>query len=92
MIRAIGGGPSDDVGTGHGPPPPAGRAVTRSSASEPAASEGESRGTPGVGGFLYQEYNSLIYEHMLLCIATIGLVGFALDRLMNVAEMRLRAA
>ena len=33
-----------------------------------------------------------IYEHMLLCIATIGLVGFALDRLMNVAEMRLRAA
>jgi nitrate/nitrite transport system permease protein len=49
-------------------------------------------GSPGVGGFLYQEYNSLIYEHMLLCIATIGLVGFALDRLMNLAETRLRTA
>ena len=49
-------------------------------------------GTPGVGGFLWQEYNSLIYSHILLCILTIGLVGFALDRLMGVAERRLRAA
>jgi nitrate/nitrite transport system permease protein len=48
-------------------------------------------GTPGVGGFLWQEYNSLIYSHILLCIVTIGLVGFALDRLMGVAEQRLRA-
>jgi hypothetical protein len=29
-------------------------------------------GTPGVGGFLWQEYNSLIYEHIILCILTIG--------------------
>ena len=49
-------------------------------------------GTPGVGGFLWQEYNSLIYSHILLCILTIGLVGFALDRLMGMAETRLKAA
>jgi nitrate/nitrite transport system permease protein len=49
-------------------------------------------GSPGVGGFLYQEYNSLIYEHMILCIVTIGLVGYALDRLMNLAELRFRTA
>jgi nitrate/nitrite transport system permease protein len=49
-------------------------------------------GTPGVGGFLWQEYNSLIYSHILLCILTIGVVGFALDRLMGLAEARLRAA
>jgi nitrate/nitrite transport system permease protein len=49
-------------------------------------------GTPGVGGFLWQEYNSLIYSHILLCIITIGVVGFALDRLMGMAETRLKAA
>src|SRR5437762_4344825 len=47
-------------------------------------------GTPGVGGFLWQEYNSLIYSHILLAILTIGLVGFALDRLMGLAESKLR--
>ena len=47
-------------------------------------------GTPGVGGFLWQEYNSLIYAHILLAILTIGLVGFVLDRLMGLAEARLR--
>ena len=47
-------------------------------------------GTPGIGGFLWQEYNSLIYAHILLAIVTIGLVGFALDRLMGLAESRLR--
>ena len=49
-------------------------------------------GTPGVGGFLWQEYNSLIYSHILLCILTIGIVGFAPDRLMGAVEIRLRAA
>ena len=49
-------------------------------------------GTPGVGGFLWQEYNSLIYEHIILCIGTIGLVGFVLDRLMSVAEARFKVA
>jgi len=48
-------------------------------------------GTPGVGGFLWQEYNSLIYAHILLAILTIGFVGFCLDRLMGLAEARLRA-
>ena len=48
-------------------------------------------GTPGVGGFLWQEYNSLIYAHILLAILTIGFVGFCLDRLMGMAETRLRA-
>jgi nitrate/nitrite transport system permease protein len=47
-------------------------------------------GTPGVGGFLWQEYNSLVYAHILLAIIAIGLVGFALDRLMGMAEARLR--
>ena len=47
-------------------------------------------GTPGVGGFLWQEYNSLIYAHILLAILTIGVVGFVLDRLMGLAEARLR--
>jgi nitrate/nitrite transport system permease protein len=49
-------------------------------------------GTPGVGGFLWQEYNSLVYAHILLAILTIGIVGFVLDRLMGLAEAKLRAA
>jgi nitrate/nitrite transport system permease protein len=47
-------------------------------------------GTPGVGGFLWQEYNSLVYAHILLAILTIGFVGFVLDRLMSIAETKLR--
>lgn len=49
-------------------------------------------GVPGVGGFLWQEYNSLIYEHIILCILMIGFVGFALDRLMAGAERYFRIA
>ena len=49
-------------------------------------------GTPGVGGFLWQEYNSLVYAHILLAIITIGVVGFVLDRLMGYAEAKLRTA
>ena len=45
-------------------------------------------GTPGMGGFLWQEYNSLIYEHIILSILTIGIIGFLLDRLMMLAEKR----
>jgi len=48
-------------------------------------------GTPGIGGFLWQEYNSLIYEHIILCILTIGVVGFILDRMMSAVEHRLKA-
>jgi nitrate/nitrite transport system permease protein len=49
-------------------------------------------GSPGVGGFLWQEYNSLIYEHIILCIITIGVVGFLLDALMSLVERRLKLA
>jgi nitrate/nitrite transport system permease protein len=49
-------------------------------------------GTPGVGGFLWQEYNSLVYAHILLAIVTIGMIGFVLDRLMGMVEARLRTA
>jgi nitrate/nitrite transport system permease protein len=49
-------------------------------------------GAPGIGGFLWQEYNSLIYEHIIACIVTIGLIGFALDRLMGAVEGRFRTA
>ena len=49
-------------------------------------------GTPGIGGFLWQEYNSLIYAHILLAILTIGVVGFVLDRLMGLIEAKLRVA
>ena len=49
-------------------------------------------GTPGVGGFLWQEYNSLVYAHILLAIITIGVIGFGLDRLMGLAERKLRTA
>src|SRR5579859_346143 len=49
-------------------------------------------GRPGVGGFLWQEYNALVYEHIILCIVTIGLVGFVLDRLMSLLEARFKTA
>src|SRR6187455_3814160 len=49
-------------------------------------------GRPGVGGFLWQEYNALIYEHIILSIITIGLVGFVLDRLMSVLEGKFKTA
>jgi nitrate/nitrite transport system permease protein len=45
---------------------------------------------PGIGGFLWQEYNSLVYSHILLSIITIGLIGFLLDRLMGMVERRFR--
>jgi nitrate/nitrite transport system permease protein len=49
-------------------------------------------GRPGVGGFLWQQYNALVYEQIILCILTIGIVGFVLDRLMSVVERRFKAA
>jgi nitrate/nitrite transport system permease protein len=47
-------------------------------------------GAPGVGGFLWQEYNSLVYSHIILSVLTIGAIGFLLDRLMGLVEARLR--
>jgi len=49
-------------------------------------------GAPGVGGFLWQEYNSLVYSHIILSIITIGLIGFGLDRLMGMVERKFRMA
>jgi nitrate/nitrite transport system permease protein len=47
-------------------------------------------GAPGIGGFLWQEYNSLVYSHILLSIITIGVIGYLLDRLMGVVERWVR--
>jgi nitrate/nitrite transport system permease protein len=47
-------------------------------------------GTPGVGGFLWQEYNSLVYSHIILSVITIGAIGFVLDRLMGAIETRFK--
>ena len=49
-------------------------------------------GSPGLGGFLWQEYNSLVYSHILLSVLAIGLIGFVLDRLMGVVERRFKSA
>jgi nitrate/nitrite transport system permease protein len=49
-------------------------------------------GRPGVGGFLWQQYNALSYAHIILCILTIGIVGFVLDRLMSLVESRFKTA
>ncbi len=49
-------------------------------------------GKPGVGGFLWQQYNALSYAHIILCILTIGIVGYILDRLMSVVEARFKTA
>lgn len=49
-------------------------------------------GRPGVGGFLWQEYNALNYARIILCILTIGFVGFGLDRLMSLVERRFKTA
>ncbi len=47
-------------------------------------------GRPGIGGFLYQQYNAGSYAHIILCILMIGLVGLILDRLMSVVEARFK--
>jgi len=49
-------------------------------------------GRPGVGGFLWQQYNANSYAHIILCILTIGVVGYVLDRLMSVIESRFKTA
>jgi len=49
-------------------------------------------GRPGVGGFLWQEYNAGSYSRIILCILTIGVVGLVLDRLMSLAESRFKTA
>src|SRR5213594_2729907 len=48
-------------------------------------------GTPGVGGFLWQEYNSLVYSHIILIVLTIGAIGLMLDPLMGLVEARVKS-
>jgi len=47
-------------------------------------------GRPGIGGFLYQQYNAGLYSHIILSILIIGLVGLVIDRGMSAVEKRLR--
>lgn len=49
-------------------------------------------GKPGVGGFLWQQYNANSYAHIILSILTIGVIGFVLDRAMSAIESRFRSA
>lgn len=49
-------------------------------------------GRVGIGNFLWNEYNNGLYTSIILCIITIGLVGFLLDRGMNLIERRIQGA
>lgn len=46
-------------------------------------------GKSGLGGFLNMEYNAGIQEHIILCIITVGVVGFILDRIMSLIEQHI---
>lgn len=48
-------------------------------------------GSAGLGGFLWQEYNALVYEHIILCIVAIGTIGYVLDRAMMLLEAQFRS-
>ena len=49
-------------------------------------------GKPGIGGFLWQQYNASLYSHIILSILTIGIIGYILDRIMSLIEGRFRSA
>ena len=49
-------------------------------------------GRPGVGGFLWQEYNANHYSQIILSILAIGIIGLLLDRLMSLVESRFKTA
>lgn len=49
-------------------------------------------GRPGVGGFLWQQYNANSFAHIILCILAIGVIGYVLDRLMSLIEARFKSA
>ena len=48
-------------------------------------------GRIGIGNFLWNEYNNGLYTSIVLCIVTIGLVGFSLDRAMSLLERRFKS-
>ncbi len=49
-------------------------------------------GRPGIGGFLWQQYNANSFAHIILCILAIGVIGYVLDRLMSLIESRFKTA
>jgi nitrate/nitrite transport system permease protein len=49
-------------------------------------------GSIGVGAFLWDGYNSNVYANTILSIIVIGVVGFLLDRVMNLVESSVRRA
>jgi len=49
-------------------------------------------GRIGIGNFLWNEYNNGLYTSIVLCIVTIGVVGFLLDRAMSLLERRFKTA
>ncbi len=49
-------------------------------------------GRIGIGNFLWNEYNNGLYTSIVLCILTIGFVGYLLDRGMSLLEKRFRSA
>lgn len=49
-------------------------------------------GRIGIGNFLWNEYNNGLYTSIILSILTIGVVGYALDRLMSLIESRFKTA
>ena len=48
-------------------------------------------GRIGIGNFLWNEYNNGLYTSIILCIITIGAVGYLLDRLMSIIESKLKS-
>ncbi len=48
-------------------------------------------GRPGIGGFLWQEYNAGSYSRIILCILIIGVIGLVLDRAMSFIEARFKS-
>ena len=48
-------------------------------------------GRVGIGNFLWNEYNNGLYTSIILSILTIGVVGWALDRLMSLVESRFKS-
>jgi nitrate/nitrite transport system permease protein len=48
-------------------------------------------GRIGIGNFLWNEYNNGLYTSIILSILTIGVVGWALDRLMSLVESRFKS-
>ena len=49
-------------------------------------------GRIGIGNFLWNEYNNGLYTSIILCILTIGLVGWGLDRLMSLVQSSFKTA